>query len=53
MKKRKKKSIDIEFTEQKSGLEIMKMLMTLNDWMNNKKRKILLWLTSLKITKTS
>ena len=46
--------IDIEFNEQKTDPEIMKMLLTFDDRMCNKKmRKILFWLTSLKITKAS
>ena len=44
-----KEPIDIEFTEQKAGLEIMKMIFTLDDWMYKMKtRKMSLWLTSLK-----
>ena len=47
-----KEPIDIELTEQKAGPEMMKMLLTLNDQVYKKNtRKILLWLTSLKITK--
>ena len=46
--------INIELTEQKAGPEMMKMLLNLDDRMYNKKTgKILLWLTSLKITKAS
>ena len=38
-----KKTIDIEFTNQKAGPEVMKMLLTLNDQVYMKKtRKILL-----------
>ena len=40
--------IDINFTEQKSGSEMMKMLLTLDNQVYKKKtRKILIWLTSL------
>ena len=49
-----KEPIDIVFTEQKQILIMIKILLTLNDRMYTKKtRKILLWLTSLKITKAS
>ena len=47
-----KKPIDIELTEQKANPEMMQMLLTLNDQVYKKKtEKILLWLTSLIITK--
>ena len=47
-----KEPIDIEFTEKNADSEMMKMPLTLEDQVNKKKtRKILLWLTSLKITK--
>ena len=53
-KMKKKEPIDIDFTEQNADPLIMKMLLTLNNRMFKKKtRKILLWLTSLKITKAS
>ena len=46
-----KEPIDIELTEQNAGPKIMKMLLTLDDQLHKKKmRKILLWITSLKIT---
>ena len=46
--------IDIEFTEKNALPEMMKMLLTLNHQMYKKKsRKILLWLTSLRITKAN
>ena len=46
--------IDIEFAKQKADPEMMKMLLALDDQVHKKKmRKILLWLTSLKITKVS
>ena len=49
-----KEPIDIEFTKQKDDPEMMKILLTLNDQVYKKKtRKILLWLTSLRITKAS
>ena len=44
--------IDIEFAKQKADPEMMKMLLALDDQVH-KKKKILLWLTSLKITKVS
>ena len=45
-----KELINIEFTEQKANPEIMVKLSTLDDRMYKKKmRKILLWLTSLKL----
>ena len=47
-----KELIDIEFSEQKYGTEMMKILLTLDDRKFKKKkktRKILIWLTSLKI----
>ena len=51
---KKKEPTDIELTEQKADPEMMKMLSTLDDQMDKKKtRKILLWLTSLKIAKAS
>ena len=49
-----KEQIDIEVSEQKVDPEMMKMLLTLDDQVYKKKsRKILLWLTSLKITKAN
>ena len=49
-----KEPINIELTEQKQIHIMMKMLLTLNDKMDKEKtRKILLWLTSLKITKAN
>ena len=49
-----KELIDIELTEQKAGPEMIKMLLTIDDRLYKKKtRKILLWLTSLKITKAA
>ena len=53
MKMIKRKPIDIEFTEQKADPKMMKLLLTLDDWMYKKMRKILLWLTLLKITKAN
>ena len=51
--KNEEESTDIEFTKQKAGTEMMKMLLTLNDQMYMKKtRKILLWLTSLRACKS-
>ena len=48
----KKESINIKITEQKTDPEMTKMLLTLDDQVyKNKTRKILLWLTTLKITK--
>ena len=47
-----KEPIDIEFTEQKAGLEMMKILLNLDDRLC-KKKKISFWITSLKITKAS
>ena len=47
-----KEPIDLEFSEQKDRPEMMKMLFTFDDQVYKKKtEKILLWLTSLKITK--
>ena len=40
--KKEKEPIDIEFTEQKAGPEMMKMLMTLNDHVYKKTSKILI-----------
>ena len=49
-----KEPIDIELTEQKQILIMMKMLLTLDDQKYKKKtRKILLWLTSLRAWKAS
>ena len=49
-----KELIDSEFAEQKVDPEMMKILLILDDRMFKKKeRKILLWLTSFKITKVS
>ena len=46
--------INLEFSEQNADPEMMKMIFTLDERMDkNKTRKILLWLTSLKITKAS
>ena len=46
--------IDIEITEQKVDPKMMKIQLTLDDQVYKKKtRKILLWLTSLRITKAS
>ena len=48
-----KEPINIELTEQKQILIMMKMLSTLNDQVYKKKmRKILLWLTSLRTCKS-
>ena len=44
-----KEPVDIDFTEQKTGSEMMKKLLTLGNRVYKKKRrKILLWLTSLR-----
>ena len=54
MEENEKEPIDIELTEQKAGPEMMKLLLTLNNQMYKKKtRKILLWLTSLRLTKAN
>ena len=51
--KEEKEPIDIKFTEQNIHPEMMKMLLTLDDRMYKKKtRKILLWLTSLRVCKS-
>ena len=48
-----KEPINIEFSEQNADPEMIKMLLTLNDQMlKKKKRKILLWLTSLRACKS-
>ena len=48
-----KEPINIELTAEKDRPEMMKMLITLDDQVYKiKTRMILLWLTSLKITKT-
>ena len=47
-----KETIDIEFTQQAAAPEMMKMLLTLADLVF-KMKKILFWLTWLKITKAS
>ena len=44
--------INIELTEQKVNPEIVKMLLTLNDQMYKKSRKILFWITSLRACKS-
>ena len=50
--KEEKEPIDIEFTKQKSDPEMMKVRLTIDDQMHEKKtRKILLWLTSLSVCK--
>ena len=44
-----KEPVDIDFTEQKTGSEMMKKLLTLGNRVYKKKtRKILLWLTLLR-----
>ena len=44
-----KEPVDIDFTEKKTGSEMMKKLLTLDNRVYKKKtRKILLWLTSLR-----
>ena len=49
-----KEPIDLKFTEQKAYPQMIKMLLTLDDQMYNKKiKKILLWLTSFRITKAN
>ena len=49
-----KEPIDLEFAVYKADPEMIKMLLTLNDQVYKKETgKILLWLTSLKITKAS
>ena len=45
--------IVLSFALQKADPEMMKMLLTLDDQVHKKKKMILLWLTSLKITKVS
>ena len=48
-----KEPINIELTDQKQVLIMMKMLLTLNDQMYKKKtKKILLWLTSVRTCKS-
>ena len=50
--KEEREPFNIKFTKQKAYSEMMKVLLTLNDRMYNKKtRKILLWLTSLRAYK--
>ena len=50
---KEKEPINIELTDQKQILIMMKMLLTLNGLVEQKNMKILLCLTSLKITKAS
>ena len=48
-----KEPIDLEFTEQKTNPEMMKLLLTLSDWMYKKKtRKIQSRLTTLRACKS-
>ena len=49
---KEKDPINIELSEQKANSEMVKMLLTLDDQMYKKTRKILFWLISLRASKS-